>query len=183
MVVYSQVMDDRRERVAMAIWAANEGTRWVKNWHDLESGVAERYFVMADAAISVLDGGFEPATYGKELQVHNKAIPKKKSTRGERLPEGFVPREETIAKMADELGLQRDQLVAEHRKFCDYWLAIPGQRGVKLDWDRTWCNWMRTAAERGQLGSTSFVPPAPRRRNNDDKIRELMEMDVDASTE
>lgn len=126
---------------------------------------------------------FEPATYGKELEVHNKVIPKKKSTRGQRLPLGFTPADTSIEKMCEELGVTPGALVREHRKFCDYWLAIPGQRGVKLDWDRTWCNWMRTAAERGQLGSTSFVPPAPRRRNNDDKIRELMEMDVNAPTE
>lgn len=174
MVVHSQVMDDRRERVAMAIWAANEGTRWVKNWHDLESGVAERYYVMADAAISALDGESKAVALRQ---------PVAKNKRGSRLPDGFVPADASIEKMCDELGVTPGVLVREHRKFCDYWLAIPGQRGVKLDWDRTWCNWMRTAAERGQLGSTGFVPPAPRRRNNDDKIRELMEMDVNASTE
>ena len=176
MVVYSSVMDDRRERVAMAIWAANEGTRWVKNWHDLESGVAERYYVMADAAIAAMGGSKEVAVQTTPPKIA------KPTTRGSRLPEGFVPDDQWIEKMCDELGTTPGALVNEHRKFCDYWLSVAGQRGVKLDWNRTWRNWMRTAAERGQLGS-NFVPPAPRRRNNDDKIRELMEMDVDAPAE
>lgn len=36
----------------------------------------------------------------------------------------------------------------EADKFTDYWRAQPGQRGVKLDWQATWRNWCRTAAER-----------------------------------
>lgn len=27
--------------------------------------------------------------------------------------------------------------------FCDYWNAVSGQKGVKLDWDGTWRNWCR----------------------------------------
>jgi phage terminase Nu1 subunit (DNA packaging protein) len=27
--------------------------------------------------------------------------------------------------------------------FVDYWIAQPGQKGVKTDWDATWRNWMR----------------------------------------
>jgi uncharacterized protein YdaU (DUF1376 family) len=33
------------------------------------------------------------------------------------------------------------RLVAE--QFKDYWIAQPGQKGVKLDWDATWRNWVR----------------------------------------
>jgi hypothetical protein len=27
--------------------------------------------------------------------------------------------------------------------FRDYWIAQPGAKGVKLDWDATWRNWVR----------------------------------------
>ena len=27
--------------------------------------------------------------------------------------------------------------------FRDYWIAIPGQKGVKLNWQATWRNWVR----------------------------------------
>jgi hypothetical protein len=35
--------------------------------------------------------------------------------------------------------------LVEFEKFRDYWIAQPGQKGVKLDWDATWRNWCRNA--------------------------------------
>ena len=29
------------------------------------------------------------------------------------------------------------------KQFADFWAGVPGQRGVKLDWDGTWRNWVR----------------------------------------
>lgn len=33
--------------------------------------------------------------------------------------------------------------------FRDYWVAIPGQKGVKVDWFATWRNWVRGAHAKG----------------------------------
>ena len=55
--------------------------------------------------------------------------------RGSRLPDDWQPR---VEDGTDELELA---------KFRDHWKAAPGQRGVKLDWDATWRNWLRRAAE------------------------------------
>jgi len=30
-------------------------------------------------------------------------------------------------------------------QFKDYWIAQPGQKGVKLDWSATWRNWVRNS--------------------------------------
>lgn len=38
----------------------------------------------------------------------------------------------------------------EWQKFTDYWRAQPGQKGVKLDWEATWRNWVRRAVEDGK---------------------------------
>ena len=48
-----------------------------------------------------------------------------------------------------EQGLSMDQVRCQADKFLDYWIAIPGQRGVKLNWKATWRNWVRSATERG----------------------------------
>lgn len=32
-------------------------------------------------------------------------------------------------------------------RFCDYWDSKPGKDGVKLDWDKTWRNWVRRDKE------------------------------------
>lgn len=74
-----------------------------------------------------------------------------KATRGSRLPEGWMPDPLVIMKMRDELKVSGDVLRYAHLKFVDYFMSVPGQKGVKIDWDRTWCNWMRTESERGNL--------------------------------
>jgi hypothetical protein len=32
-------------------------------------------------------------------------------------------------------------------RFVDYWVAVPGAKGLKLDWPATWKNWMRRARD------------------------------------
>lgn len=60
--------------------------------------------------------------------------------------------------------------VVESDQFRDYWLSVPGSKGTKLDWTRTWQVWMRKAqqdAERFQQSRRRFhvVPePQPGRR-------------------
>lgn len=65
------------------------------------------------------------------------------SRRGTRLPENWKPSEELIhwtRENAPNVGW------IEVEKFNDYWHSVPGQRGVKTDWDATWRNWARRAA-------------------------------------
>lgn len=110
-----------------------------------------------------------------EVAVPDKPAPR---TRGTRVPEHWVPMIPTIEKMAAELHVSQKALEAEHRKFMDHFLSVPGQRGVKLDWDRTWCNWMRTAAERGNLGVTMA-----RTSRMDEKVSGWMEIGNAAASE
>jgi hypothetical protein len=35
-------------------------------------------------------------------------------------------------------------------EFVDYWVGVPGQRGVKLDWFATWRNRVRAVVQRGK---------------------------------
>ncbi|MBS4009330.1 MAG: DUF1376 domain-containing protein [Roseovarius sp.] len=36
-------------------------------------------------------------------------------------------------------------------QFKDYWLAIPGHKGVKLDWQATWRNWVRNRNHQSKM--------------------------------
>jgi hypothetical protein len=56
-----------------------------------------------------------------------------------------MPSGQGIAFAREQVG-HRTQL--ELDKFCDYWRARAGPGGTKLDWDATWRNWVRSAAER-----------------------------------
>ncbi len=42
----------------------------------------------------------------------------------------------------------------ETTKFVNYWKAKPGKDAVKLDWTRTWQNWLLTAQARVKSGPT-----------------------------
>jgi hypothetical protein len=83
--------------------------------------------------------------------------PQAKSKRGTRIPDGFVP--DIDAAVAD--GLNRSKAEFEAKRFRDYYIAAPGQKGVKLDWPATWRNWYRTAIER--MGTGPPWVSAPKR--------------------
>jgi hypothetical protein len=66
--------------------------------------------------------------------------------RGARLPHDWAPAPDAIA-FAAAAGLAPAVIAAEAAKFRDYWIAIPGARGCKIDWPATWKNWIRRTAE------------------------------------
>jgi hypothetical protein len=79
------------------------------------------------------------------VEVAPEALPAKKS-RGTRLSEDWQPNLEGALFAEGLLGA--DAVHCELEKFKDYWISLPGQRAVKLDWDRTWKNWCRNSQEK-----------------------------------
>lgn len=78
------------------------------------------------------------------------SAPTTKTGKGTRINPDWNPSRQTVQQLAQEHP-QLDTR-AEHLKFIDYWLAQPGTKGVKLDWEATWRNWMRKAAETQTTG-------------------------------
>lgn len=79
------------------------------------------------------------------------ASPKK--SRGTRLPgDWFLPVE--WGEWALSEGLGREAIRSEADKFKDYWNARAGPNGVKLDWQATWRNWIRSAKEKMHVTGT-----------------------------
>ncbi len=66
--------------------------------------------------------------------------------RGTRLTPDWNPTAEHHT-LGSELGITGEWFGAETDKFRDYWIAKPGKDGCKLDWDATFRNWLRKAAE------------------------------------
>ena len=74
-----------------------------------------------------------------------------KQTRGTRLP--------ATLELSSDWGNEALQarvdwvntdVVEEFASFKDYWVAQPGQKGVKLDWLATWRNWCRNSYRKGE---------------------------------
>ncbi len=62
-------------------------------------------------------------------------------SQGSRLPPGWFPSEPLKAwAVKERADLDVMTVIA---KFRDYWLAVPGGKGLKLDWDATFRNWVR----------------------------------------
>ncbi len=66
--------------------------------------------------------------------------------RGTRLPNDWVLPGEWGRWAIQETGLPRERILMEAATFADYWQALPGAKAVKLDWEKTWRNWIRRAA-------------------------------------
>lgn len=62
-------------------------------------------------------------------------------SRGSRLPDDWMP-DEVFARSE---GMAASEIDREAAMFRDFWRGQPGQRGVKLDWQATWRNWVRKA--------------------------------------
>lgn len=69
------------------------------------------------------------------------AKPTKSKTNGTRIPDPFAVTPEMVEWARRETpGLDHKAVTA---RFVDYWLAVPGAKGVKLDWVAVWRNWLR----------------------------------------
>jgi hypothetical protein len=64
----------------------------------------------------------------------------------ERLPDGWRPDPTIHSEMRVKFPHVNTEFETE--KFKDYWHAKAGKDATKLDWQATWRNWIRTAAER-----------------------------------
>jgi uncharacterized protein YdaU (DUF1376 family) len=63
------------------------------------------------------------------------------ASRGHRLPDGWQPSDDDVAFAVSERVNWRREL----ESFRDYWESKSGRDAVKLDWSKTWRNWIRKA--------------------------------------
>jgi hypothetical protein len=73
-----------------------------------------------------------------------------RTTNGTRIPQNFAVSREHCEWATEENLPDPNTCIAA---FKDYWKARPGAGGLKLDWDATFRNWIRTAAERNGGGN------------------------------
>jgi hypothetical protein len=83
-----------------------------------------------------------------QSQNHKKDIDKSisKEKRGTRISEDWKPSQDDF-NQALQMGLTVEQVDNEANKFRDYWIGVPGAKGVKLNWSATWRNRCRDVVE------------------------------------
>ena len=98
------------------------------------------------------ENGTEQEPTGKTaLHLHHSSTPTPSTStkkgkvqsagRGARLPADWKPDAEQIEFCKSERPDLNPEATAA--RFRDYWVAQPGQKGVKVDWPATWRNWVR----------------------------------------
>lgn len=118
----------------------------------------------------------QPSTRTPQTQpsVDAPSKPKRETgPRGTRLPADWAP-SERLLKWFAEKGFTFD-MATQHEKFMNHWLAKPGKDSAKLDWDRTWQNWMITAADHqprsGQRSAPNGVASGANRHHDSNDRR------------
>ena len=74
--------------------------------------------------------------------------------RGTRISDDWTP----DLSFAENEGVEKSRVLREADKFRDYWKSQAGQKGVKLDWDSTWRNWVRKVADDGRKSGEKDTP-------------------------
>jgi hypothetical protein len=103
---------------------------------------ADDFHIKASAGRG-LKGASSEQNRSEQEQEQNRA------DRASRLPSDFslTPDRRLVAE-AETLPAERT-----FEKFCDYWRAIPGAKGRKIDWDATWRNWCRNDKDARPVGA------------------------------
>lgn len=110
----------------------------------IESGKSRR------KSLESRDTGEAPALTreekAREEEKRDTDVSPKVSVKGSRLKADWsLP--ESWCDWAREQGLTLDVIRREADRFRDYWLGVAGAKGIKLDWEATWRNWMRKRIE------------------------------------
>jgi len=77
--------------------------------------------------------------------------------RGSRLPDDWMP-DASDAQYAASLGFPAVAYDREVEKFRNHWHAKPGKDGAKLDWRKTFHNWLLRGAERFTPAKDAYRP-------------------------
>lgn len=88
--------------------------------------------------------------------------------RGTRIPNDFTVTPEMVTWARDRVPNVDGRLETE--RFVNYYRALPGAKGRKLDWPATWRNWMLGAFDKYPAHALPGHQPAPPRGTNDLKV-------------
>ena len=104
---------------------------------------------------------FEPSTDPSCEPVEG-ASAHAKQVNGSRIPDDWTPDHDGWSFAAEHLGSE-GAVADELDKFRDYWRAVPGAKGRKLDWPATWRNWCRRSLDNKPRKANDRPSPDQRR--------------------
>jgi uncharacterized protein YdaU (DUF1376 family) len=136
-------------------WCNQRADREIQHFKDKSEKASMAGKASAQRRQSERSTDVEQPLNGRQLTnnqepITNNQLKNTKTQRGTRLPTGFeLPGDWVEFCRQERADLDPQTVFAQ---FVDYWIAQPGQKGVKTDWPATWRNWVRrqTAARNAQ---------------------------------
>ena len=125
----------KKERCFLARRSALQRDRIAKRWNKKKNDDTP-----------VLPDGYRSDT-PTPIPIKRKREGKPSPKKGARLSENW-----TLPRPWGKWALQHlseKEVRDQAERFRDFWIGVPGQRGIKLDWQATWRNWVRSAVARG----------------------------------
>jgi hypothetical protein len=114
-----------------------------------------------DVTVTAQESDTDTDTEQKQIKTKSKDM-----ARGSRLPADWtLPKEWGEWALSERPELNREAIRKIADQFRDYWISVPGQRGVKLDWLATWRNRVRDVKVNTAPGKEKFDPLAYVNRN------------------
>jgi len=98
--------------------------------------------------------------------------------RATRLVEGQKINDQDFA-FARTLNASDAEINAAWIEFVDYWIAIPGQRGAKLNWPATWRNRARSVLTKGRPNGQRRQPKRTVHEAADDLLAKMRALDAE----
>jgi hypothetical protein len=128
-----------RKRILNATENGRKGGRPLRNSNGLENPEVSNH---QPSTIK------EESPVGDSIGANKERANGRGAGRGSRLAVDWQPSAEDVGYAAAH-GLDPGRIAEEFR---DYWIAVAGARGVKLDWAATWRTWCRRTLDRGSPG-------------------------------
>lgn len=110
---------------------------------ELEKALSLCTHWIIDDASNTLANCYQDAIPETETETYKEEAEKKQklTATATRLPKNWFPSEADLSFIAKEKPELNATSVADG--FRDYWISLPGSKGMKLDWSATWRNWVR----------------------------------------
>ena len=131
-------------------WINIRADKEIENYHLRIEHASKAGKASAVARLNRRSTDVQPTNNHKPITNNHKPLTKVESNRATRLPADWKPSEAMIEFCKKERPDLLVKSVAD--SFRDYWIAQPGAKGRKVDWDATWRNWIRN--QRGQSASS-----------------------------
>jgi hypothetical protein len=124
----------------------------------------------------VLAECYQDAIPETETETETETKKSRSATRGSRLPADWKPN----AELAEWSKAERPDLNLRKvlEEFRDYWTSVAGSKGVKLNWDATWRNWVRSQKSEkqtfAQVAADVARTTVPAPAGQDAALKEIM---------